>query len=138
MDGVNNAFCLSKEEYEIARLATKCAGLQGKIDDQAAEIISLQETINAVTGIASDAEKLVISQRDEIAALTAKLEAAEQDAARYRFLKLGRSCDIELMELNEEDGEYYGVCLIKGDYIDNTIDADMTKMNDYHHISSAS
>ncbi len=38
MDGVNNAFCMSKEEYEIARLATKCAGLQGKIDDQAAEI----------------------------------------------------------------------------------------------------
>ena len=38
MDGVNNAFCSSKEEYEIARLTTKCAGLQGKIDDQAAEI----------------------------------------------------------------------------------------------------
>lgn len=38
MDGVNNAFCMSKEEYELARLATKCAGLQGKIDDQAAEI----------------------------------------------------------------------------------------------------
>ena len=38
MDGVNNAFCLSKEEYEIARLATKCAGLQLKIESQAAEI----------------------------------------------------------------------------------------------------
>ena len=38
MEGVNNAFCLSKEEYEIARLATKCAGLQGKIEYQAAEI----------------------------------------------------------------------------------------------------
>ena len=38
MDGVNNAFCSSKEEYEIARLTTKCAGLQGKIDEQAAEI----------------------------------------------------------------------------------------------------
>ena len=38
MDGVNNAFCSSKEEYEIARLTTKCAGLQGKIESQAAEI----------------------------------------------------------------------------------------------------
>ena len=38
MEGVNNAFCMSKEEYELARLATKCAGLQGKIDDQSAEI----------------------------------------------------------------------------------------------------
>ncbi len=87
MDGVNNTFCMSKEEYEIARLATKCAGLQGKIDDQAAEIASLQETLDAVAKVASDAEKLVISQRDEIATLTAKLEAAEQDAARYRFWK---------------------------------------------------
>ncbi len=43
MDGVNNAFCMSKEEYELARLATKCSGLQGKIDDQAAEIVSLYE-----------------------------------------------------------------------------------------------
>ena len=33
---------MSKEEYELARLATKCAGLQGKIDDQAAEMASLQ------------------------------------------------------------------------------------------------
>jgi hypothetical protein len=33
MIGLNNEFCSSKEEYEIARLATKCAGLQGKIDD---------------------------------------------------------------------------------------------------------
>ena len=38
MDGCNNAFCSSKEEYEIARLTTKCAGLQGKIESQAAEI----------------------------------------------------------------------------------------------------
>ena len=43
MDGVNNAFCMSKEQYELARLATKCAGLQGKIDDQAAEIAELRE-----------------------------------------------------------------------------------------------
>ena len=45
------------------------------------------EMLDAVAKVASDAENLVISQKDEIAALTAKLEAAEQDAARYRFWK---------------------------------------------------
>lgn len=53
------------------------------------------------------------------------LEAAEKDAARYRFLKTGTSCDIELMELDEEDGEFYGVCLVKGNYIDDKIDTAM-------------
>ena len=38
MIGLNNEFCSSKEEYEIARLATKCAGLQGKIDDLTADV----------------------------------------------------------------------------------------------------
>jgi len=36
------------------------------IESQAAEIASLQETLDAVTRVASDAENLVISQRDEI------------------------------------------------------------------------
>lgn len=63
----------------------------------------------------------------EIAALRAKVEELEKDAARYRFLKSdgGRQCKIELMEQSEEDGEFYGVTLIKGDYIDAAIDAAM-------------
>ena len=48
MEGVNNAFCMSKEQYELARLATKCAGLQGKIDDQAAEISRLKGMVDEI------------------------------------------------------------------------------------------
>jgi len=36
------------------------------LESQAAEIASLQETLDDVTRVASDAENLVISQRDEI------------------------------------------------------------------------
>jgi hypothetical protein len=53
----------------------------------------------------------------------ARLAECEKDAERYRFLKKGYGCKIELMEQEEEDGEYYGVCLVKGNYIDATIDA---------------
>ena len=46
MDGVNNAFCMSKEEYELARLTTKCAGLQGVIKTQAADIAKYKALCN--------------------------------------------------------------------------------------------
>ena len=54
MDGVNNTFCSSKEEYEIARLTTKCAGLQGKIDEQAAEIEKYKALCDQMSTSASD------------------------------------------------------------------------------------
>ena len=62
---------------------------------------------------------------NEWSALVTKLEAAEKDAARYRFLKTGTSCDIGLMELDEEDGEFYCVCFVTGNYIDDKIDTAM-------------
>jgi len=48
---------------ENTALYTESADL---IESQAAEIASIQETLDAVTRVASDAENLVISQRDEI------------------------------------------------------------------------
>lgn len=63
---------------------------------------------------------------NEIAKLTDERDALKKDAERYRFLKKGFGrCSFEIMEQSEEDGEYYGVSLVQGNYIDDKIDAAM-------------
>ena len=58
------------------------------IESQAAEIASLQETLDAVTRVASDAENLVISQRDEIEkykALCDQMATVMTNAVKHRW-----------------------------------------------------
>lgn len=58
------------------------------VESQAAEIASLQETLDAVTRVASDAENLVISQRDEIEkykALCDQMATVMTNAVEHRW-----------------------------------------------------
>ena len=92
MEGVNNAFCMSKEEYELARLATKCAGLQGKIDDQAAEIAELREMAENIGNLHS----VTLDEYSKLKALCDRLGNALEIAAAA-FWKLDNA-DIHAQE----------------------------------------
>lgn len=73
-----------------------------------------------------EAESVAITRGLEITKLTAERDALKEDAERYRFLKKGYGrCSFEIMEQCEEDGEYYGVSLVQGNYIDDKIDKEM-------------
>jgi len=61
------------------------------LESQAAEIVSLQETLDAVTRVASDAENLVISQRDELEKYKALCDQMGVAISKCRFDSLNMS-----------------------------------------------
>ena len=60
--------------------------------------------------------------RAENAKLREQLAACQRDAGRYRMARSGM-CDIELCEFDRNDGEFYGLSMLKADYADQQLDA---------------
>ena len=118
MIGLNNEFVSSKEEYEIARLTTKCAGLQGKIDDQAAEIARLNGEYQEVCRLVAQMHLAAVG-----GAVGPKLGVIE-DVAALRELAVG---------LADTLGKYKAIC----DQLGNALQLEYKRNVDNYHGASS-
>jgi len=116
----------------IASLKSELKAINAALDDPRTDLT--MTACEVITSLKAQliAEKAGHAAREDehirqAAEMEVQLVECKKDAERYKFLKKGYGCQIELMEQSEEDGEFYGVCCVKGNYIDATIDAAMAQ-----------